>query len=74
MLGGMKMISYEVNCDTLALIPVSENETKVIAPIIVGLRIVPLAMEPVDIRIPISIGVIISIVLVIIFTVSNAKL
>ena len=30
MLGGMKMISYEVNCDTLALIPVSEKETKVI--------------------------------------------
>lgn len=30
MLGGMKMISYEINCDTLALIPVSENETKVI--------------------------------------------
>ena len=24
------MISYEVNCDTLALIPVSENKTKVI--------------------------------------------
>ena len=24
------MISYEVNCDTLALVPVSENETKVI--------------------------------------------
>ena len=24
------MISYEINCDTLALIPVSENETKVI--------------------------------------------
>ncbi len=24
------MISYEVNCDTLALIPVSENETKII--------------------------------------------
>jgi competence transcription factor ComK len=30
MLGGMIMISYEVNCDTLALIPVSENETKII--------------------------------------------
>ena len=26
----MKMISYEVNCNTLALIPVSELETKVI--------------------------------------------
>ena len=24
------MISYEINCDTLALIPVSENETKII--------------------------------------------
>ena len=24
------MISYEVNCDTLALIPISENETKII--------------------------------------------
>lgn len=24
------MISYEINCDTLALLPVSENETKVI--------------------------------------------
>ena len=24
------MISYEVNCDTLALIPVSENETKIV--------------------------------------------
>lgn len=24
------MISYEVNCDTLALVPISENETKII--------------------------------------------
>ena len=24
------MISYEINCDTLALIPVSENETKIV--------------------------------------------
>lgn len=24
------MISYEINCDTLALIPISENETKII--------------------------------------------
>lgn len=24
------MISYEINCDTLALVPVSENETKII--------------------------------------------
>ena len=36
MLGGMKMISYEINCDTLALIPVSENETRIIEKVFRG--------------------------------------
>ena len=51
-----------------------KKETVVIAPTINGLRIVPDVTEPVDIKIPINIGIIMVIVLDIVLTTSRDKL